>query len=280
MRLLVKLLGGAAVVILLGCALFWFLSGRVLNQHYAVPLRPVELPHDAAAIAEGARLATLVGCRSCHNEGHGGAWEPVDWSYGRIAPPALPAMAARYSDAELARLIQHGVRRDGASLFTMPTLSERWLADADVARIIAWMRTLKASPGDSPLQTWYGPKARWQMLTGSFKPGAQVVRVAMPTRPVDAGSYFVHALCAECHDVHQARPGGEHPAPALAPIAAAYTDADFRTLLKTGFGAGGREVGFMTTIVRENLHALSDTEIDQIHAYLRAEATPPSELER
>ena len=272
MRLLFKLLAGAAVVVLLGCALFWFLSGRVLNQRYAVPLRPVELPHDAASIAEGARLATLVGCRSCHNEGHGGAWEPVDWWYGRIAPPALPAMAARYSDPELARLIQHGVRRDGTSLFTMPTLSERWLADADVARIIAWMRTLKASPGDSPLQTWYGPKARWQMLAGNFKPGAQIPRVAAAARPTDSGSYFVHALCAECHDVHRDRPGGEHPAPALAPIAAAYSDADFRTLLKTGAGAGGREVGFMSTIVRENLHALSDAEIAQIHAYLKAEA--------
>jgi cytochrome c553 len=118
------------------------------------------------------------------------------------------------------------------------------------------------------------------MLTGSFKPGAQIARVAAAARPADAGSYFVHALCAECHDVHQDRPGGEHPAPALAPIAAAYTDADFRTLLKTGVGAGGREVGFMATIVRENLHALSDTEIDQIHAYLRAEAAPLSELER
>jgi cytochrome c553 len=274
MRLLVKLAGGAAIVALLGCAIFWFLSGRVLHESYTMPLPPVALPNDAASIAEGARLATLVGCRSCHNEGHGGAWEPVDWWYGRIAPPALPTMAARYSDAELARLIQHGVRRDGTSLFTMPTLSERWLADADVARIIAWMRTLKASPADSPLQTWYGPKARWQMLTGSFKPGAEVARVATPTRPADAGSYFVHTLCAECHDMLQARPGGEHPTPALVPVARAYTDADFRTLLKTGTGAGGREVGFMTVIVRENLHALSDTEIDQIHAYLKADAPP------
>jgi cytochrome c553 len=273
MRLLVKLVGGAVVVVLLGCAIFWFMSGRVLYRTYSVPLRPIVLPHDAAAIAEGARLATLVGCRSCHNEGRGGAWEPVDWWYGRIAPPALPEMAARYSDAELARLIQHGIRRDGTSLFTMPNLSERWLADADVAQIIAWVRTLKAGPGDSPLQTWYGPKARWQMLTGSFMPGAQIAHVAAAARPADAGGYYAHALCAECHDLHRDRGGGEHPAPALAPIAAAYTDADFRTLLKTGVGAGGRDVGFMGVIVRENLHALSDSEIAQIHAYLKAEAT-------
>jgi cytochrome c553 len=272
MRLLVKCAGGAVIALLLGCALFWSASRSVLDRRYAVPLHPIQAPRDAAAVAEGARLAILVGCASCHNQGHGGAWEPVDYWYGRIAPPALPAMAARYSDAELARLIQHGIRRDGTSLFTMPSWSERWLADADVARIIAWMRTIAPSPADSPLQSWYGPKARWQMLNGSFKPSAQVARVAVAERPADSGGYFTHALCTECHDLHRARDDGEHPAPALAPIAAAYDDAAFRTLLKTGLGAGGREVGFMTVIARENLHALSDAEIDQIHAYLKAEA--------
>jgi cytochrome c553 len=272
MRALIRIVGVLVVGLLFAAAVFWLLSGAVLSRTYSVALRPVQRPHDAAAIAEGARLATLVGCRSCHNEGHGGAWEPVDWWYGRIAPPALPAMATRYSDAELARLIQHGVRRDGTSVFFMTSWAERWLADDDVARIIAWMRSLKPQPTDSPLTSWYGPKARWDMLTGTLKPSVQVAPVAVPARPRDAGSYFVRALCSECHDLARPRAGGEHPAPALAPIASAYEPAAFRALLKTGVGAGGRDVGFMGTIARENLHALSDAEIDQIHAYLKAEA--------
>ena len=68
------------------------------------------------------------------------------------------------------------------------------------------------------------------------------------------------------------RPATPRPRLTLAPIAAAYSDADFRNLLKTGVGAGGRDVGFMGVIVRENLHALSDAEIAQIHAYLKVEA--------
>jgi mono/diheme cytochrome c family protein len=271
MRLLIRIVAGLAIAALVAGVVLWFASGRVLHRHYDVALRPLQLPRDAGSVAEGARLATLVGCRSCHNEGRGGAWEPVDWSYGRVAPPAFPEMAARYSDAELARLIQHGVRKDGTSVFVMPSWSQRWLADRDVARIIAWMRTLKPSPADSPLETWFGPKARWQMLTGSLQPSAQVETVAAADRPADAGRYFVHALCFECHELHRPH-AGEHLAPALAPMAASYDPADFRKLLHTGVGAGGRDVGFMGTIARENLHALSDAEIDQIHAYLKAEA--------
>ena len=60
--------------------------------------------------------------------------------------------------------------------------------------------------------------------------------------------------------------------PPLAPVAAAYAPADFHRLLHDGVGTGGRDVGFMGTIVKENLHALRPDEVDAVQRYLRGVA--------
>ncbi|MES2046126.1 MAG: c-type cytochrome [Pseudomonadota bacterium] len=263
--LLVALLLVAGVV-------FYAASELIIRRDHHIPPVAIAVPHDAASVAEGARLATLLGCPSCHGNGKGTVWTPVDNWYGRIAPPAIARRLADYSDAEVARLIRHGVTKNGATLFVMPTWSERNLADDDLVRIIAWARTLRPAPDDSLVETRWGPKARWQMLTGELRQSAVAESVAPKSRPADSGGYFTQALCAECHDLHADRSHDGETVPALAPIAAAYGDADFHRLLRTGVAAGGRKLGLMTTIVGENLHALSDDEIAAIHRYLRAEA--------
>lgn len=260
-----------AVAIVAGVALYGA-SEVVIRRGHAVAATPIAVPHDAASIAEGARLATLVGCPSCHGNGKGVVWTPVDWKVGRIAPPAIARKIAGYADAEVARLIRHGVRRDGSTLFVMPTWSERYLADDDLGRVIAWARSLKPAPDDSLAESWWGPVARWRMLTGSMPQSVQFATVAPRTRPADVGPYFVHALCGECHAMHVAQDKEGEAVPPLAPTAAAYDDASFHRLLRTGIATGGRKLGLMTTIVKENLHALSDGEITSIHRYLQREA--------
>lgn len=267
----------AVAFLLLGALIFYAASEHIIRRDHAIPPVAIAVPHDAASIAEGARLATLLGCPSCHGNGKnsvggGAVWTPVDTWYGRVAPPAIARRLADYSDAEVARLIRHGVTKQGATLFVMPTWSERNLADDDLGRIIAWARTLHPAPDDSLVETVWGPKARWQMLTGELRQSAVAESIAPKTRPADSGRYFTQALCAECHDLHADRSHDGETVPALAPAAAAYDDADFHRLLRTGVAAGGRKLGLMTTIVGENLHALSDDEIAAIHRYLEAGA--------
>ncbi len=263
-----------AVVGLLLAALliFWAASEYIIRRDHRIAPVAIAVPHDAASIAEGARLATLLGCPSCHGNGKGAVWTPVDHWYGQVAPPAIARRLADYSDAEVARLIRHGVTRHRATLFVMPTWSERNIADDDLGRIIAWARTLRQAPDDSLAETWWGPKARWQMLSGDLRQSAVAESIAPKARPADTGRYFTQALCAECHDLHADRSHDGETVPALAPIAAAYGDADFQRLLHSGVAAGGRKLGLMTTIVGENLHALHDDEIAMIHRYLKAEA--------
>lgn len=260
------------VLLLAALLIFWAASEYLIRRDHRIAPVAVAVPHDAASIAEGARLATLLGCPSCHGNGKGALWTPVDRWYGQVAPPAIARRLANYSDAEVARLIRHGVTRRGATLFVMPTWSERNIADDDLGRIIAWARTLRPARDDSLAETWWGPKARWQMLTGDLRQSAEPASIAPKTRPADSGGYFTKALCAECHDLHEDRTHDGETVPALAPVAAAYTDADFQRLLHTGVAAGGRKLGLMTTIVGENLHALHDDEIVMIHRYLTAEA--------
>ncbi|WP_332804010.1 c-type cytochrome [Sphingomonas sp. RT2P30] len=263
------------VVALLLAALLIFsaASEYIIRRDHRIAPVAIAVPHDAASIAEGARLATLLGCPSCHGDGKGAVWTPVDRWYGQVAPPAIARRLADYSDAEVARLIRHGVTRRGATLFVMPTWSERNLADDDLGRIIAWARTLRPAPDDSLADTWWGPEARWQMLGGDLRQSAVAESVAPKARPADSGRYFTQALCAECHDLHADRTHDSETVPALAPIAAAYSDADFHRLLRTGVAAGGRKLGLMATIAGENLHALHDDEIAMIHRYLKAEAS-------
>lgn len=256
-----------AVLAALFAASEWIIRGP-----HDIALTPIAVPHDAASVAEGARLATIVGCPSCHGNGKGTVWTPVDWKVGQIAPPPIARRIAGYSDAELARLIHHGVRKDGSTLFVMPTVAERHLADDDVARIIAWARTLKPAPDDSTATTWWGPVTRWQMLTGRFLPSAIAENSAPHARPADVGRYYVRAVCSECHGLHADRVKEGQVVPALATVAAAYTDAEFHRLLRSGVAAGDRKLGLMTTIVGENLHALNDDEVTSIHRFLQREA--------
>ncbi len=244
-------------------------SEWVIRRSHAVPLAPIAVPHDAAALAEGARLATLTGCKSCHGDGKGAVWTPVDWREGQVAPPPIARSAARYSDAELARLIRQGVTKEGRTVFIMPAWSMTYLADDDVGRIIAWVRSLRPAPDDVQATTWFGPVGRWKILTGATRPSLVAEPHGMAKRPADPGWYWTQVLCSECHALTEPRAHDGNSVPPLAPMAASYAPADFQRLLHEGVGAGGRDIGFMGTIVNENLHALGPGEVDAVQRYLR-----------
>jgi cytochrome c553 len=272
---IIKRIGlGLVAIVVLAVVVLYAGSEWRLRRGYDVALTPVAVPHDAASIAEGARLAKITGCRDCHGANGGGAVLLKDPMLGTIASPPFSQVAARYSDAELLRAIRHGVRRDGSALFIMPTDAHTYLADDDAARIIAWIRSLKAQPTDSRETMRLGPLGRGLVLAGQVRPSVQIPEVSAHTRPADVGKYFVDISCAACHKMHEPSPAhhGNQIVPALAPIAAAYDPAAFRTLLRTGVGASKRDLGLMRMVAVAGMHALTDEEIAAIQAYLAAEA--------
>ena len=279
MRILGRITIGLIGVLLLALAVLYGGSEWALARDHQVPLASLSVPHDAASIAEGGRLARITGCRGCHGADGGGRVLVDDPMLGRLVPPALARVAATESDAELDRTIRHGIGKHGQALFVMPTRAHRYLADEDSARIIAWMRSLKARPDDVLATTSFGPVGRGLILSGMLPPSVHHEKVSSPTRPADVGRYFTNVSCAACHDLHTPRPteDGKQVAPPLAPMAAAYDPAAFRTLLRTGVGMSGRDLGLMREVARGDLSALTDAEIVSIQAYLIAEAAkaPP-----
>lgn len=278
MRWIVRGLLALVALALLAVVIVYAGSEWVIRQGHAVPSVNIAIPKDAASVAEGARMARIANCRDCHGANGEGKVLFEAPMLGRIAPPSLAKAAATMTDAELARAIRHGVKKDGSSLFIMPTYALGHLSDEDVGRIVAWIRTLKPGPKDSQATMSYGPLGRALILAGKLPPMASAATLSQPTRPANTGRYIADFACLACHKLDRdgTMEDGKTRVPALAPMVAAYDPAKLKRLLRTGVGTRP-DHGLMSVVARESFFVLTDQEIDQIQAYLKAEAikAPP-----
>lgn len=273
MRWIVRGLLALVALLLLALVVVYAGSEWVIRKGRAVPTANIAIPSDAASIAEGARVARIANCRDCHGGNGEGKVLFEDPMLGRIAPPPLAKTAATMTDAELVRAIRYGVKKDGSSLFIMPTYALGHLSDEDVGRIVAWIRTLKPGPKDSQAVMSYGPVGRALILAGKIPPMASSAKLSEPRRPADMGRYVTDFACLACHKLHKdgTMEDGTTKVPALAPMVAAYDPAKLKKLLRTGVGTKP-DHGIMSVVARESFSVLTDPEIDAIQAYLKGEA--------
>jgi cytochrome c553 len=268
-------LQGLALLVVLAALVVGFLGGRPLAREWDVPLEPIALPTDSASIEEGGRLARITGCRACHDEGLTGGYAfSDDLLLGRVVAVNLTRILPSYTDAELVRLLRHGVREDGTSAVVVPSEMFVHLADEDLARIIAWLRTVPPA-GETYPKRKIGLLGKLGLLTGKYRTAADLVPagVRWPERrpgPDDGaalGRYLAMTTCTECHGQDLA--GFPDEAPSLA-IAAAYTPEQFRHLLRTGEALGGRRLEFMSEVSESRFRYFTDGEIDALYGWLSA----------
>jgi mono/diheme cytochrome c family protein len=264
--LLALVLGGAVYV--------W--SERILRRTYSVGLAHVALPTDAAAIEEGGRLARVRGCfGGCHGDRFEGQVFFDQPGVARLVAPNLTQAAARWSDPELARIIRHGVRPNGRSVFSMPAHTFSGLSDTDLGAILAFLRHAPPEPG-MPAELdarWLG---RVGLVLGKYRPEAELIPhdvsppAATPQEPLAHGEYLARTICTECHgsDLHGSANGSS---PDLR-IAAAYSPQTFARLLREGVPLDGRSLGLMGRVARGRFRHLTDTEISDLYRYLRGRA--------
>lgn len=268
------------VVTIVAAIALYVLSERVIHRTYNVALEaPIEIPADAASIAEGERLARIRGCNGgCHGDRVGGrAWDDGPWQ-GRAMAPDLAQVARAYSTAELVRVIRHGVRPNGEGVEIMPSPMFYHLSDADLGHIIAFLRSEPVT--DAKTYAFEpGPVWRWQMARGEWVPWPEDIASLGPRMSVDGadalrhGEYLARTACSECHG--NTLEGGMGT-PNLV-VAAAYSPDDFRTLMRTGVALGGRELRLMSGVARTRFQAFTDAEIDALHTFLRSRTqAPPS----
>ena len=265
----------------LGLALLLAACGKAAEPPAAPAAPPVRFAQapGQSQIQHGERLAAVLGCKGCHGRNlQGQPWnEQADLaiSFSSNLTRALPA----YSDAMLERAIRAGLRADGTPLWDMPSEIFTELDPADMAALIAYLRTLRPA-GEVHPRIVFGPRGRREVAAGTYRPAPMVVRATGRQGPPrfdgahDPARYMIRATCGECHDVKLT--GSTWPAPERSPpdlnIVGAYTRADFRRLMRTGVAPGGRQVGLMSEVARGRFSHLTDAEVDAIYDYLAARA--------
>jgi cytochrome c553 len=265
--------GGIALtaVAFAGVAYVYIASERIIDRHYPLPNSSIRASTGAAAIARGERLAFVYGCADCHAHDLHGAFIA---DFG-MRSRNLTQLATEFSDADFDRVIRHGLRPDGTSVAeTMPSDAFQYMSDADVADVIAYIRS-RPHAGDPVPTPSYDWSARLKFLSGDGKTDAMWFPLQIPALDLGPryarGRQIAMAACGECHTtalVGDVPPQPHHP-PDLS-IVAAYERTDFVKFMHTGKAAGNRVLPMMSAVARVRISHLSDADLDALYDYLVA----------
>lgn len=259
----------AVLAVAAGFAFVWVMSEREIRVQREAPLLALHAP-SAPDPVEGKRLARIIGCLDgCHGRDGEGGYEEIAGIVRHVAP-TLSQVLPGYSDAELARLVRYGVKRDGRSAVGMTSYTFWALGDQDLANVIAALRQLRPMPAMARelSLSWRG---RWSLVTGAWKVSSEQVERERPrwgelprTTPVERGRYLASITCSECHGLDFQ--GNElERAPSLA-IIGAYSEEQFQHLIRRAESPGGRALDPNMRWVADA--PFTDAEIGDLYRFL------------
>jgi cytochrome c553 len=280
-RMVAWVCGTAVFLAFLGWITINATSSYILREKHVVAPDAVRAAIGPSAIAEGRRLGRLYGCQSCHGEDLRGHAYNSDPTRVRNYAPNLTRIAAHSTDAELAQAIRQGVRpSSGQALWGMPSATFATISDAELAKVLAFVRAMPvggdSGPSDTPglrgrlaiLRGRTGDVVRGERSAPDLIAAARAQPLAELGPQYAQGRHIAATVCSECHgsDLRgDRREGG----PDLA-AASGYDLAQFRRLLRTGASASGRALGEMSEVARKDLRVLTDGEIAALYGYLQA----------
>lgn len=282
----------AAVAVLLAAAciaVFWSSESR-LGRTYVVHPAPLSAAGETVTTERGRHTATIRGCVDCHGDNLGGRVFLDDPTIGRFVASNLTrgkgGVGASYADEEWVRAIRHGVRPNGRALLVMPSDEFSVLSDADVASVIAYIRSVP--PVDNVL-----PQSAVSLVGRAIMTLNRDVAV-LPAERIDHGAARVSAppvgvtreygryLASSCTGCHGATLSGGKipgvppdwsPAPNLTPepgaAIARWSETGFAATLRTGVTPEGRQLDarYMPWKV---IGQMTDDEIEALWIYLRS----------
>ncbi len=283
MRILIIIAAALIVLAAAGFSGLYALSEGRLRDVTRGPAFDHPIPKDAASIEHGRHIARTRGCFGCHGQQLKGKdfGEQWDWPERAVAPN-LAAYARDHDAATLEAAIRQGIGANGKGLVSMPSFNFARLTDEDTAVLIAFLKSAPVVENDLP-KPKLGWGVRWTFFTGEEKhmnwwadrvPRLKVDAAAEPRRA--HGEYLAMTMCNECHGL-DVRGSTMYPPPTpdLA-IIAGYSRDDFETLITTGVGMGGRELGLMRLVAPDRFPNLTEAEIDDLYLYLQSLADEPA----
>jgi cytochrome c553 len=290
LKRILKWLGVLLVVAVLGLSSFVgyqvMAFNRSMSKTYNIPPPNISRSTEAAVIERGKHLAESLGAcatKDCH--GHdlaGGELLDIGPLGIMVAPNITPAgRAAQYSDPEIARLILHGVKRDGKPVRFMMSQEINWLPDDDIQALISYVRSVPpVQKPDGEMKIGVLGKVLDRLdkikLDVARRIDHEHRRNAPAPAPTAAYGAFIGQLCQGCHGEHYS--GGPIPgAPPSIPIPKnitphdtgikKYSFDDFNKLLDTGIKKDGSKLDPFMPV--EALSKMNETERQALWAFLQ-----------
>ncbi len=283
---------------------------------------PVAAAHAAAAapanttdpqVERGLYLARAGDCISCHTGPSGVPFAgglPMKTPFGTIVStnitPEKTAGIGDYTEADFARALREGVRRDGKHLYpAMPYPSFAKLADDDMHALYTYFQKGVAPSAAKPPPTElpWPFSMRFLMLGWNFLYLDKGVYQADTSRSAEwnRGAYLVQGLghCGDCHTPRNSLTGGvkalndrkgdSYLAGTLVdgwlaqplrhterPSAAQWSTDDLVAYLQTGRTAHTAAFGPMSQVVENSTQYLRREDLAAMAAYLQTVGTPPA----
>ncbi|SFD98087.1 cytochrome c [Roseivivax sediminis] len=281
----------AALIVLIGAAGLWLTRAQPVDA-----ARFEGLEGDAAA---GETVFIAAGCASCHHapeaEGEaelvlaGGQRFPSE--FGTFVAPNISPSSEGIGDwtlADFAGALTRGVSPEGTHYYpAFPYTAYTRMADADIADLWAYMRTLPADPTPSAAHEVGFPFniRRGLGLWNTLYLSEDWVMPA-DTAELERGRYLVEVLahCGECHTPRgalggldtgdwlggAANPAGDGRIPSLRPGALDWSANDIAYYLESGFTPAYDSVGGHMVAVVDNFAQLPAGDRAAVAAYLKA----------
>jgi len=283
-------LGSVLILIVISVGVVYAISSRAISKTYTITPAPLTISADSTSIARGRHLATAVNqCLNCHGDNLAGKVFVDNPVMGRIYSANLTrgkgGISGEYSDLDYVRAIRHGVGRDGKLLLAMPVDAFFHMSEADLASVIAYLKTIPAVDAVVPPKK-VGPLARALYLGTDFPliPGEKLPhdqpRPAEVPRGVTSeyGGYL--ATIGGCKSCHLADLNGGVPMEGailsanLTPTGIGkWTEADFVKAMRNGIRPDGRVLS--AVMPWPYMRHMTDDELRALWTYLRS--LPPKD---
>lgn len=282
------------------------LAGAALPTRTA---QAADAPLPAGLIEEGHYQAILGDCAACHSQPgrppYSGGMPfklPIGTIYSTNISPDPVHGIGRYTEAEFARAVQLGIRKDGSALYpAMPYPSYARLSKADIhALYVYFQRGVTPQPVDPPANGIIWPLSmRWPLHIWRwlFSPSIQSAQHSTNNQfsdPVLArGAYLVEGPghCGACHSPRsialneKAQTAKDGPlflsgggvveqwvVPSLRQEnrtgLGRWSEQDIVDFLRTGRARTGASFGGMSPVIVHSAHAFKDDDLHAIARYL------------
>lgn len=284
MKLILKILGVFAAVIILTLSFIFFkfnqLSNQTYDQHAQINIKDSVT---AADIDLGKRIFTVRnGCIDCHGENLAGAKIMDDPAMGSIYGANItPFNLNSWTDDEIARAIRYGVHKTGRSLRFMPSFDFEGLSKEDIASVIKYIRS--SPPIEQPSHNnTFGPVAKILTVLGQMPVMFSALIIdqnkGFAEKPAEGptpefGKYLVNS-CVGCHGKELKGgkiPGGDPSWPAASNIrfgsSTGMSEEKFEEIITTGVSKDTKNRIRMPMPIGA-LQAMNPTERKSIWLYL------------